>query len=308
MSEPIAGSPASLWTDVVPELKARLNLPAVGNQQIRIWSLVLSSQYIIHRVAAQTGGRAILVPGGDAPEAVEQIAAFETENASWQMDWVPPADAADPIPSIIIVALLGIFHGLVTAGLFATRAVWISEGSAQAGLIMSGEIWRAVTALTLHADMPHVLSNMVIGGFFVVWLCRELGNGLGWAAVLVSGIAGNLVNAAVQSPLHNAVGASTAVFGAIGILSALRIQTQDGSSKGVVLPLMTGIILMALLGTGGERTDVGAHLFGLLAGLAIGAGLTILLRRGWFPAGRRQRQLATAAALVPAIAWAAAFA
>lgn len=308
MTESPLQSSRFLWVDVVPELQSRLGLTNVQSQHIRIWSLVLSSQYIIHRVkvVGQTG--TIMVPSGDESEAIAQIAAFETENSEWQTDWVPPAEVASPVASIAVVLLLGLFHALTLAGFIVSRAVWMSEGSAQAGLIVNGEWWRAVTALTLHADMLHVLSNMLVGGFFFVWLCRELGTGLGWLSILGSGLLGNLVNAYVQSPLHNSVGASTAVFGAIGMLSALRMRDAQNGGKDVLLPLMAGIILMALLGTGGERTDVGAHLFGLLAGLGLGALLSVLIRRGVFPAGRVQRGLATGAVVIPLMAWAAAFA
>jgi len=298
----------SVWYDIVPELLAQLEAERVGFQEVRIWSLVLSSQYIIHRAMGQSGSHAILVPSGDAEEAIRQIVSFEQENADWQTDWVPPAEVGSPIPSISVMLVLGIFHGLVTAGLWVSRAVWMHEGSAQAGLIMNGELWRTVTALTLHANMLHVVSNMIFGGFFVVWLCRELGTGLGWISTLAAGTVGNLVNALVQSGDHNSIGASTAVFGAIGLISALRMQPSEDGSKGVLIPLMTGIILMALLGTGGERTDVGAHLFGLLAGLAIGAGISVALNRGYFPTQRVQQRLGIAAASIPAVAWIVAFA
>lgn len=307
MTEPLRPS-RSLWIDIVPEIQARLGLPSIGSQHVRIWSLVLSSQYIIHRVAGQTRVPAILIPSGEAEEAIEQITAFEKENAEWHTEWVPPSDIASPAATITVVALLGVFHALTVAGLYVSRAVWMSEGSAQAGLIVKGEWWRVVTALTLHVDVTHVLGNMVIGGFFVVWLCRELGTGLGWLSILGSGALGNLINAYVQSPMHNAVGASTAVFGTIGLLSALRMRDAQDGGKGVLLPLMAGIILMALLGTGGERTDVGAHLFGLVAGLVLGGLLSLLIRRGYFPAGRTQRHLAAGAIAVPILAWVAAFA
>jgi membrane associated rhomboid family serine protease len=308
MAEPPLPTPQSVWIDIVPELQSRFGFSLVDSQHVRIWSLVLNSQYILHRVTSQTGLRSILVPSGDAPAAIDQISAFEAENSEWATDWVPPADVASPWASIVVLAFIGLFHGLNVAGLFVVRAVWMSEGSAQAGLIIGGEWFRTITALTLHADAQHVLSNMVIGGFFVVWLCRELGTGLGWFVILLSGTFGNIINALVQSPVHNSVGASTAVFGALGVLSALRMKDSPESSKDVLIPLMSGIILMALLGTGGERTDVGAHLFGLLAGLAVGLGLSFLIRRGLLPTWRVQQQLAAATMAIPLLAWALAFA
>jgi rhomboid protease GluP len=40
-----------------------------------------------------------------------------------------------------------------------------------------------------------------------------------------------------------------------------------------MLPLAAGVALLADLGTGGERTDLGAHVFGFMVGLAVGAAL-----------------------------------
>jgi membrane associated rhomboid family serine protease len=147
------------------------------------------------------------------------------------------------------------------------------------------------------------MSNVVIGGFFVLWLCREIGAGLGWVLTLLSGILGNLINAAVQSPLHNSIGASTALFGTIGILSGLRAHESASASRSVIVPLMAGIILLALLGSGGERTDVGAHLFGLVAGVGIGAILSTWLKSHPVPGPGRQRILGASAVLLPLIAW-----
>jgi len=194
-------------------------------------------------------------------------------------------------------------HAVSAFGVGVSRSVWISVGSADAGHILRGELWRVVTALTLHADVLHLMSNVVIGGFFVLWLCREIGPGLGWLAVLLSGAVGNAINAVIQSPLHNSIGASTAVFGAIGILSGLRAHENSAASRSVFVPLMAGIILLAFLGAGGERTDIGAHLFGLISGVAIGALLSNWLKSHPVPIRMQQRVFGTAAVLVLMLAW-----
>jgi len=56
----------------------------------------------------------------------------------------------------------------------------------------------------------------------------------------------------------------------IGILTGLELKRQL-TLKGVLLPLGAGLSLLAMLGSGGERTDLGAHFMGLVAGCAIGA-------------------------------------
>ncbi|MCE1226661.1 MAG: hypothetical protein LWW87_09280 [Geobacteraceae bacterium] len=44
-----------------------------------------------------------------------------------------------------------------------------------------------MTALTLHADLQHLLGNLTIGGLFVFLLCRETGTGLSWFLLLAAG-------------------------------------------------------------------------------------------------------------------------
>ena len=43
---------------------------------------------------------------------------------------------------------------------------WFAAGEAQAGLILDGEWERVVTALSLHADLGHLLSNLIAGSLF----------------------------------------------------------------------------------------------------------------------------------------------
>jgi hypothetical protein len=64
-------------------------------------------------------------------------------------------------------------------------------------------------------------------------------------------------------------------------------------------------MLLALLGVGGERTDIGAHFLGFVAGAAIGAALAVLDPR--VPRGPRAQFVYGAAALaLLALSWAVA--
>ena len=74
----------------------------------------------------------------------------------------------------------------------------------------------------------------------------------------------------VRQDLHQSVGFSTAVFAAIGLLSGLQEQHSRWALFKLLVPIGAGIGLLAMLGTGGERTDLGAHLFGFVCGLMIG--------------------------------------
>jgi membrane associated rhomboid family serine protease len=153
---------------------------------------------------------------------------------------------------------------------------WSAAGVAQAGLIGDGAWWRTLTALTLHADHGHLLGNLAAGSAFGSLAARLLGPGLAWLALLLAGALGNLLNAALQPPGHTAVGAPTALFGALGIVSGHTRQRRPMPWRGGLrrwAPLAAGVMLLVYLGWGGERTDVGGHVAGFAAGTVLGFAL-----------------------------------
>jgi membrane associated rhomboid family serine protease len=166
----------------------------------------------------------------------------------------------------------------VITGPWAAGSDWFTQGAVSGKQVLEhGQWYRLVTALTLHADIVHLVGNLLIGGVLVHFLCRLLGHGLGWFLILASGTIGNFVNILMHGTTHNSVGFSTAIFGTIGILSGYQaINKKSTTWREVLLPLAAGAGLLALLGAGGPRTDLGAHFFGLLAGAVLGALLVFL--------------------------------
>jgi membrane associated rhomboid family serine protease len=143
-------------------------------------------------------------------------------------------------------------------------------GEADARAILDGEWWRAITALTVHANGEHLLGNAVFGGLFVGVLGSAVGSGTALCVTLAAGTAGNLLNAWLRAPLHQAVGASTAVFGAVGALSGVAFRRRRGEGLARAwLALGAGLALLAMLGSNVE-TDVGAHFFGFVVGVPLG--------------------------------------
>jgi membrane associated rhomboid family serine protease len=203
------------------------------------------------------------------------------ENSDWP-PYSPKKNLSLPVltkyqpPTILMMGALVIFY--VVTGPWSDGNAWFSEGAVSGRQILEhGQWYRLVTALTLHADVVHLVGNILIGGVLVHFLCRLLGNGLGWFLILASGTLGNLMNILLHGNSHNSVGFSTAVFGTIGILSGYQaISKRSAALKEILLPLAAGAGLLAFLGAGGPRTDLGAHFFGLLAGAALG-GLLVFM-------------------------------
>jgi len=176
---------------------------------------------------------------------------------------------------------------------------WTDRGAAASDGILHGQWWRAITALTLHTDVSHVIGNLLFGGVFGWILARSVGAGFAWAGFVLAGAIGNLLNAALQPPDHVSIGASTGVFGALGIQVAfewIRRRETGATRWRTWLPIAMGLALFLWLGTGGgsfsvtdtareterklaeitSRVDVMAHVTGAGAGLLIGAALAML--------------------------------
>ncbi len=238
------------------------------------WALVLEASGL-HPVAERTGlGWVVLVPDDEADRARTTLETWERENPSAEAT-VPEAAALDPKPIAhaltIAAALLALF--LVT-GPRRPGVTWFERGAADAVRVLDGEPWRVVTALALHADVGHVVGNAIAGSLFLAGVFRIFGFGAGGALVLATGAFGNALNAAMRGSEHSVVGASTAVFGALGLLAGrglVRGRALGLRGRAALLPVAAALALLAMIGTEGERVDFWAHGFGLAIGIPFGA-------------------------------------
>ena len=239
--------------------------------QAGIWSLVLLSADIANSTE-QVGTDYVVMAGEEqAPRAEEEIRRFEEENRNWPLRKELPkfrldAEQGRP-PTVLMMGALLVFHQVT--GPFSSHSEWFSRGAVDSRAILeNGEWWRLVTALTLHSDPVHLLSNILIGGMVIHFLCRMFSTGPGWMLLVIAGTLGNYANVLAHGPGHISVGFSTAVFAAIGLLCGSQLKMFN--LRAIVLPLGAGVALLAMLGSSGERTDLGAHLWGLIVGLVLG--------------------------------------
>ncbi len=164
-----------------------------------------------------------------------------------------------------------LFHLVIER--FPDAAAVRRAGSANAWDIMHGEVWRVLTALTLHSDGGHVIANTLLGGLFLASLAGRIGGGVALAGAVATGGLGNLANALHHQSGHNSIGASTAVFGVVGLLCGLEAWRRQRLAlpwQGAWVPLGAGGALLAMLGAGGGDVDYGAHIYGLIAGMGLG--------------------------------------
>lgn len=294
---------------IPPELVSGVAGGPLSDERARLWALVLHARAVPCHLRHDGEGWSLLVPHSCRDTAVTELRLFEEENRHWPPpDHPVPPLAGETLATLSVLFLLAIFHNITRldlAPLVAHTPDWTGLGDAHAALIREGEWWRLVTALTLHAGAVHLLGNLAIGGIFALSLCRDLGSGLAWCLILGSGALGNLLNSLIQAPDHRSLGASTAVFGAVGILAAAGIvhSRHNRGMRRYLPPAAAALGLLALLGTEGKETDLGAHLCGFLSGLLLGGGVVLTMVRRGRPGKRLTLLLALLAALVVVWAW-----
>ncbi len=263
---------------------------------------MLTAEGLSPSVRSGPEGFVLGVPIDEAERAADIISAYESEKRDHALRREQesqrepePVAAGGALAGLAVSAALMLFFFLT--GPRNAAVIWFERGSADAERILLGELWRTVTALTLHADVAHVLANALFGALFLSAVCGALGPGVGCALVLLSGAGGNLANALFQSSHHVSVGASTAVFGAVGLLSGLAVarrRRQQSLRRHAWVPVGAGLAILAMLGTAGTRVDLWAHLFGLLVGGALGIPVGFALPR---PAGSAAQWILGGAAL-----------
>lgn len=300
-----------------------------GSMFVQPTDAALIDQPVLDRTrAADEDAWLVLTRPQDAQRARLELERYERENVGW-----PPRELATQSVS------QGLYAALIYATVMALVFIWdrneqfgrswLASGRAVASRIADGEWWRAITALSLHADLQHLLGNIVFGSVFGVILAQSIGVGPAWLTVLASGALGNLVNAWIQPDTHASIGASTAVFGALGAQVAfewMRRKERRSPKWKRWAPVIGGFALLGWLGAGGslrevatmrenmkqiEQTlatvDVMAHVTGFVTGALIGIALGMRRKRVahstvW------QASWGSVALVVLALSWVIAFA
>ena len=270
-------------------------------------ALVLASLQIPHDIVEDALSCVLLVPAAFSAQAVQQIGLYDEENPPATGPAKAVINYQDPVPGVIgyVVVVCALAWLDVTS---AFGQDWLGAGRVDGVLIRNGEWWRTITALTLHSDLRHIVGNIVFGALFGLFAGRLLGSGVAWLAILLAAAAGNAVNTLLLESAHSSIGASTAVFAALGIVAGFvwraKLMSQERWPYRIG-PVVGGFALLMYTGTGDAKTDIGAHLMGFLCGFVAGMLLTLvrdkLTQKHW------QRAGAISALLIVATAWTVAF-
>jgi len=225
------------------------------------------------------------VDAEDAARASAQLGQYELERR-------PPAPPLPPPPGYPFawVGCVGYVATLVGIALTVSNGLWRLDafelGALDAGRVQHGQWWRAWTALTLHLDGAHLTANLAAGVWFCYLAAAQVGSGSAWLLVVMGAACANLLEAMLGPQDHQSVGASTAVFTALGLLAAHSWRLRSSYTQRWAVrwaPLVGGVVLLGWFGSGGgsgdsdvdpaaaTQVDVVAHATGFMVGCLLGA-------------------------------------
>jgi membrane associated rhomboid family serine protease len=276
----------------------------LDREQANTLSLVLNASGIGNQVLGAKDGFRIDVPQPSVDAARDVIQRYQAENQDIRD--TETDSRRYPVPKNLSGVAVAFLLLSVHLAVFTSAAPedYLAVFGANARRIMDGEVYRCATALLLHAHAAHIAGNMAGMALFGGAVGAVCGSGVGWLMILTCGILGNLMNALAYANGHLSVGASTAVFGAVGILCALQAVDAVRTGKGwqrMVVVFGAGVALLAFLGTS-EQSDLGAHLFGFLSGVLTGGAYRLWIKH--LPGRRGQVLCGTIALSVLLLSWA----
>jgi len=267
-------------------------------------ALVLASLNIPHEILRVDLHHTLVVPAEVFEKAKYEIWQYDKENQQVRPPRPRPVpEFQNAVPGIVAYIVIVCLVAWL-AGESAFNKDWVAAGRVDGELIRRGEWWRTLTALTLHSGFRHLAGNIGFGALFGILAGRLFGSGLTWLCVVIASGLANTLNTLLLASSHRSLGASTAVFAALGLVAGFvwraKLMAQDRWAYRLG-PIVGGIALLAYTGTGDANTDIGAHLAGFVCGFGLGMLLTLLPK---IPSARRFQLLCgTIAIAILAVSW-----
>lgn len=207
------------------------------------------------------------------------------------MERIKPKDIF--ITSSILLLLLAVFIAEVFLGGSENTQTLVRMGAMNNYAVVAGhQWWRLFTAQFLHIGIMHLVSNAVIIYYMGMYMEPMLGHWRFLLVYLLSGIGGNLLSLAWGSDRAISAGASTALFGLFGAMTAIGLRNLNNPLISYLGRQAFALALINLaLDVFMPNIDIQGHLGGLITGFL----LAILLGdRTMRPYNKKWRVLAGA--------------
>jgi membrane associated rhomboid family serine protease len=186
--------------------------------------------------------------------------------------------------------------------------LWLKWGSNYGPLTLTGQFWRLITVMFVHANFWHLAVNMLFLWRFGKPLDRLLARTQMLGLYLLTGVAGSLWSL-YWHPLMGGAGASGAIYGLAGIWIALLAFAKLGLPRRTVVGILVWLFLSLpfglLSGHASKHTDHVAHAGGIVSGFVIGIFFALTFQLTEAERAARQRTILRFAVVVLVFAFAA---
>lgn len=195
----------------------------------------------------------------------------------------PPATPQGyPLPThpvrltpLLLVANLIIFALMTLSGGSTNTCTLLLFGAKFNVLILSGEWWRLFTPIFLHIGITHLLFNEYALWIFGNEVERLFGTARFALIYVIAGLFGSVASFAFSSALS--AGASGAIFGIIGALTAFYLRNRDRfgeMGRQQLSSLVAVIVINLVFGLTVPGIDNLGHMGGLAGGFFLGYALS----------------------------------
>lgn len=174
-----------------------------------------------------------------------------------------------PCTLILMLVNLFVYQWEVSTGALIDEASIIRAGALYRAHVESGEVWRLASAIFLHGNLNHLMSNSIL--FYIVGMACEHAFGMRKTFLIyfVSGLFGSCLSVLMSE--GPSVGASGAIFGIMSSVIVFLYRHQHlyyirDKRIGTVLAILA--LYQLAIGSLTPYIDNAAHLGGLLGGVA----------------------------------------
>ena len=266
----VAAGLARQRADDVVVLLAAMGIPAESRRRFDEsgWSVVVAAADDAEQARGLIDEEFPEGPSGPARDAA--LRARRSLRVPVRALWLGRADWA---VAVALLACVGWFLRMQAAAPL-TRARLLDLGAITWDQVWVGEWWRLASAVFVHFDAAHLLTNMVTLLLVGPPLANLLGPGRFLLIFFLTGIAGNLASHLLAPTAGLKAGASGAVSGVLGALGGTGLDPGWGGRFARWQVIGAVFAIYALLVGAGDGSDHVAHLGGLAAGILLGAVLT----------------------------------
>jgi rhomboid protease GluP len=171
------------------------------------------------------------------------------------------------MPTFTLIAINVAVYGYtsILSGDINNTSNWVVSSYGQNNfLVLNGEAWRLLTAIFIHANLLHIVGNMLFLLIFGLRAEKLFGLKEYLAVYFLSGLAGGLLTL-LMGPDTWSIGASGAIFGMLG---ACTIYARRSIGQSIMYALLYSFFFLVI--NIGPDVNVLAHIGGLVTGLLIG--------------------------------------